>query len=95
MKKSHEDQKVMRIQGLASTPDLDRDNEEIVQEGLDISDFVNHGFFNLDHDNSIILGYPDKEKTHITIPAKESLSYISGRGWILYVLNLSFLFVIK
>ena len=66
MKKSHEDQKVMRIQGLASTPDLDRDNEEIVQEGLDISDFVNHGFFNLDHDNSIILGYPDKEKTHIT-----------------------------
>lgn len=27
----------------------------------------------------------------ITIPAKESLSYISGRGWILCVFNLSFL----
>lgn len=56
----------MRIRGLASTPDLDRDNQSILQEGLDISDFVDYGFFNDDHNNDIILGYPDKDKTKIT-----------------------------
>lgn len=56
----------MRIRGFASTPDLDRDNETVIQKGLDISDFLKYGFFNLDHDNSIILGYPDAEKTKIT-----------------------------
>lgn len=50
----------MIIRGYASTPDQDRQGENLVQEGLDISDFVNHGYFNFDHDNSIILGYPTK-----------------------------------
>lgn len=56
----------MRIGGFASTPDLDKENERVMQDGLDISEFLNHGFFNHDHDNTIILGYPDKEKTKIT-----------------------------
>lgn len=56
----------MRIRGLASTPDLDRDNQSILQEGLDIDDFVNYGFFNDDHDSGTILGYPDKERTKVT-----------------------------
>lgn len=72
--KSQDDRDEMRIRGIASTPDLDRDNESVVQEGLDISDFVDYGFFNLDHDNGIILGYPDKEKTKIT---KDGL-YVEG-----------------
>lgn len=46
------------IQGYASTSDSDRQGECLVQKGLDIGDFVNHGYFNYDHDNSIILGYP-------------------------------------
>lgn len=54
-----------RIAGYASTSDKDRQDDEIIQKGLDISDFVNYGYFNFDHDNSKILGYPDKEKTHI------------------------------
>lgn len=66
IKKSQTSPKEMRICGLASTPDLDRENQSILQKGLDISEFVNHGFFNLDHDNSVILGYPDKAKTKIT-----------------------------
>lgn len=54
-----------RIGGYASTPDEDRQGDEIVQKGLDISDFVNYGFFNLDHKNDVILGYPDKNKCRI------------------------------
>lgn len=46
------------IRGYASTSDSDRQGESLIQKGLDIQDFVNHGYFNYDHDNSIILGYP-------------------------------------
>lgn len=46
------------IRGYASTAASDRQGESLVQKGLDISDFINHGYFNYDHDNSIILGYP-------------------------------------
>jgi hypothetical protein len=46
------------IRGYASTPDEDRQGESLVQKGLDISDFVNFGYLNYDHDNSVILGYP-------------------------------------
>ena len=56
----------MRIGGFASTSHEDRDGDEIVQKGLDISNFVNYGFFNLDHDNTYILGYPDKAKTKVS-----------------------------
>jgi hypothetical protein len=55
----------LRIAGYASTSDEDRQGESIIQKGLDISDFVNNGWFNYDHDNTKILGYPDKTKTHI------------------------------
>jgi hypothetical protein len=46
------------IRGYASTSDEDRQGESLIQKGLDISDFVNHGYFNYDHDNTVILGYP-------------------------------------
>ncbi len=46
------------IRGYASTAHPDRQGETMLQKGLDISDFVNFGYFNYDHDNSIILGYP-------------------------------------
>ena len=46
----------MRIGGYASTPDEDRQGDEIIQKGLDIQDFVNYGYFNYDHDNEKILG---------------------------------------
>ena len=62
IKSEKEGQRIIR--GYASTPDEDRQGEILVQKGLDISYFVNHGWFNYDHDNSIILGYPT-ENTHI------------------------------
>lgn len=65
MKSENTSSDEMRIAGYASTPDEDRQGDEIVQKGLDISDFVNFGFFNFDHDNSRILGYPDKERCNV------------------------------
>lgn len=58
-------EEVRRIRGYASNSHMDRQQEEIVQKGLDISDFVDYGWFNYDHDNTKILGYPDKELTRI------------------------------
>lgn len=55
----------MRIGGYASTSDKDRQKDIVIQKGLDISDFVNYGYFNYDHDNTKILGYPDKNRTKI------------------------------
>lgn len=54
-----------RIGGYASTSSEDRQGDEIVQKGLDYEDFVNYGWFNFDHDNTKILGYPDKAKCKI------------------------------
>lgn len=54
-----------RIGGYASTASEDRQGDEILQRGLDISDFVNYGWFNFDHQSDIILGYPDKDKCEV------------------------------
>src|SRR6185312_16676912 len=58
-----EDRRIIR--GYASTESEDRQGESLVQKGLDISDFVNHGYFNYDHDNSIIMGYPFASKCRV------------------------------
>lgn len=63
-----------RIGGYASTANEDRQGDEILQRGLDISDFVNHGWFNFDHHEDIILGYPDKAKCAVN---KKGL-YVEG-----------------
>lgn len=55
----------MRIRGYASTPSRDRQSDSVVQKGLDISDFLDFGFLNYDHDNTKIVGYPDSAKTRI------------------------------
>lgn len=54
-----------RIGGYASTASEDRQGDEILQKGLDISDFVNYGWFNFDHNAEIILGYPDKDRCEV------------------------------
>lgn len=53
------------IRGFASTPTIDRQDESIVQKGLIIDDFINHGWFNYDHDNTKIVGYPNADGTKI------------------------------
>lgn len=57
LKKSESEGKHV-IRGYASTPDPDRQGDTILQDGLDIKEFVKSGFLNYDHDNRYILGYP-------------------------------------
>lgn len=63
--KSGDENDERRIRGYASNGSKDRQDEYIVQKGLDISNFVNYGWFNFDHKTDCILGYPDKKKTKI------------------------------
>lgn len=56
----------MRIGGLASTSSRDREGEIVIQDNLDISQLLNNGFVNFDHNNEKIIGYPDREKTRFT-----------------------------
>lgn len=59
------DDEEWRIGGYGSTSMEDRQGDEIIQKGIDFEDFVNYGWFNHDHDNTKILGYPDKNKCKI------------------------------
>ena len=43
------DEKVRVIQGIASTSDLDLQNERVTQSGIDYKYFLKHGYFNWDH----------------------------------------------
>lgn len=54
-------EKQMIIGGYASTADKDRQDDAIVQRGIDFSEFLDFGYLNYNHDNSIIVGYPIKE----------------------------------
>lgn len=65
VKSENPDSDEWRIGGYASTSSEDRQGDEIIQKGLDYSDFVNYGWFNFDHNNDKILGYPDKDKCRI------------------------------
>jgi hypothetical protein len=51
-----------RIGGLVSTESLDRQNEVVLQRGLDFSDFIKSGWWNDNHskDTAGILGYPER-----------------------------------
>lgn len=56
------DGKRRRIAGVISTETLDRQNEVVIQEGLDLNPFINHGWFNDNHskDTDGIVGYPEE-----------------------------------
>jgi hypothetical protein len=53
-------EKERRIGGICSTDQLDRQNEIILQKGLDFQPFLDHGWFNDNHIGSMeaVLGYP-------------------------------------
>lgn len=60
-----------RIGGYCSTEHLDRQDEVVLQKGLDFSEFVKWGYFNDNHNQatSAVIGIPD------------SVEYHPGRGW--------------
>ncbi len=55
-----EDAHAMRIGGIVSTDGLDRQGERVVQDGLDFTPFLRHGWFNDNHGSKTtdVLGYP-------------------------------------
>ena len=50
-----------RIGGLISTETRDKQDEVVLQRGLDLEPFATHGYFNDNHDKTApgIVGYPD------------------------------------
>jgi len=54
----------MRIGGIVSTGALDRQQERVVQDGLNFSPFLDHGWFNDNHGQKTtdVLGYPTTAK---------------------------------
>lgn len=54
------------IKGYCSTENRDRQDEIVVQKGLDFSEFVAHGWFNDNHKQGTTdaLGYPTKAELH-------------------------------
>ncbi len=59
--KASPDGKERRIGGLVSTDHLDRQQETLIQEGLDFSPFLKGGYFNDNHtkDTDGVIGYPE------------------------------------
>ena len=47
--KTKEDGSLRIVEGIASTPHLDLQNETVDQSGIDFKYFLNHGYFNWDH----------------------------------------------
>lgn len=46
------------VRGWASTPDLDQQGDIIDPQGIDISELLNHGYVNYEHDSTKIVGHP-------------------------------------
>lgn len=62
--KSGDGKKVMRLRGVASTNDIDRQGESLLNEGFDLTFFKNHGVVNYHHDHSAsgVIGFPVSAK---------------------------------
>ena len=60
--KDKRDNELVRIGGIASTENLDRQGEVLVQKGLDFGDFLRHGWFNDDHKAGTLVGYPTEAR---------------------------------
>ena len=60
--KAGESGKERRIGGIISTESKDRQSEVVLQNGLDLSEFLKSGFFNDNHSKETtgIVGYPEK-----------------------------------
>jgi hypothetical protein len=58
------DNRKWRIGGIISTETPDRENEVVLQQGLDFTDFLRAGWFNDNHSKKTtdILGYPEEVK---------------------------------
>lgn len=69
--KSDEGEDERKLGGYCSTEHLDRQQEVVMQKGLDFNDFLKHGYFNDNHNQatSAVVGIPDTAEYH------------PGKGW--------------
>lgn len=79
--------KRMRIAGIVSTDNVDRQGETLLQRGLDFSEFMEHGWFNDNHSQKTcdVLGEPEEVQFYekgATLPdgsvAKANLHWCEG-----------------
>lgn len=77
--KAGEDGKERRIGGIVSTDHLDRQDEVLIQKGLDFSPFLKSGWFNDNHDSSTegLIGYPQTAELR-TLPDGSTGWYVEG-----------------
>lgn len=71
--------KERRIGGIVSTDHLDRQQEVLLQDGLDFAPFLKGGWFNDNHDGSTAaaVGYPEKAELR-TLPDGRKGWYVEG-----------------
>lgn len=77
--KAAPDGKERRIGGIVSTDHLDRQQEQLLQEGLDFSPFLKSGWFNDNHskETDSVVGYPEKCEMR-TLPDGRKGWYVEG-----------------
>lgn len=65
-KSERDDGPGFKLEGYCSTEGRDRQDEIVVQKGLDFSEFVEHGYFNDNHKQATtdIVGYPTMAELH-------------------------------
>jgi len=69
--KSSEKDDRWEIGGYASTDALDRQNESVYQKGLDFSEFIEHGYYNDNH----------QQHTAAAVGIPELARFDKGQGW--------------
>jgi hypothetical protein len=76
--KAGEKGKERRIGGIISTDSKDRQGEQVVQRGLDFSEFLSNGWFNDNHSRETtgIVGYPTEVKP--TVHKGRKAHYVEG-----------------
>lgn len=76
-------EKARRIGGFVSTADLDKQNERVLQEGLDFSPFLADGWFNDNHSKATadIVGFPETAKLIRKGERMPSGSHADRTGW--------------
>lgn len=60
-----------KIGGFASTEDLDRQGESVLQKGLDFSEFTEYGYYNDNH----------QQHTAAVVGVPELAEFRAGKGW--------------
>ena len=71
----------MRVGGIATTEGLDRQDERVLQDGLNFDPFLKTGYFNDDHRPGSMLGWPETARLVKKGDALPSGRKAERRGW--------------